>query len=299
MKNISSYISHVDLNRITVTDTNIEATWIVGFYFINMVTTYCSLPSHDLSDGTPDKESHDNLHAGLGLPLETKLKGWPKQRPRGLPPMLTEDLSLENISDIWFNDTKATNHLWKNFTECVAESKVINDAEPIEKPCMYSWVVGLERFLDKSEALTNKIKPQMIFNEGWSAANDNNKLGWVPSDKGSKFAMEWKSVTQPIRSYTLMIMRSYGDKWEGSKLKVEIWSKNKLMASDEIVGFHNKKTSETYNVKMKIGDVRFSSHEQTDVMTSKEIPIGSDLKIIFELVGGNTFKILGMAICDH
>ena len=88
----------------------------------------------------------------------------------------------------------------------------------------------------------------------------------------------------------LFLLRSYGEKWEGSKLKVQAWSGDKLLASDEIIGFHDKNTSETYNIKMKLIDKESAS---------PGIPVGSDLKITFELVGGTTFKISGMAICDH
>ena len=126
----------------------------------------------------------------------------------------------------------------------------------------------------------------MTSNEGWSAADDNNKLGWVPiSGIGSKFTLEFKKISQPIRAVTWMIMRSYGEKWEGSMLRVEVSSGDKIMAKQDIEGTHNKKTSETYNIKMKLeGD---------------GVAVGSDVKITFELVGGATFKISGMAICDH
>lgn len=261
---------------------HIAATWVVAFYFMNLVTTYCSLPFHQ--------------HSGYEQDIvATQLKGGPKHRPDGLPPILTKDLSLEKISELWSSDAKSANNLWKSSAQCAKEGKAANEDEPIEKPCMYSWVVGLERFLDKTQNLEGKLKPQITSNNGWSAANDNSKLGWVPAGNGSKFTMEWKSVTQPVRALTLLIMRSYGEKWEGSKLKVQIWSNEKLMSSDEIVGFHDKHTSETYNVKMKIGVIDSSEQSAVD----KEVPVGSDLKITFELVGGTTFKISGMAICDH
>lgn len=257
---------------------HITASWIVAFYLMNLATTYCSLPL--------------NVHAGHELDtVATQLKGGPKHRPGGLPPKLSGDLSLENISQLWLDDAKATESLWKSVEQCAKEGHAPNGDDLVEKPCMYSWVVGLERFLDKTKNLEGKLKPQITMNEGWSAADDNNKLGWVPAGNGSKFTMEWKSVIQPVRALTLMIMRSYGEKWDGSKLKVQIWSKDKIVASDEIIGYHDKKTSETYNIKMKIGE-----EPSAEV---KEVTIGSDLKITFELIGGNTFKISGMAICDH
>jgi hypothetical protein len=88
-------------------------------------------------------------------------------------------------------------------------------------------------------------------------------------------------------------MRSYGEKWDGSLLDVEVWSENTLVSKNHIEGFHNKTTSETYNIKMNLFD---NDKRQGD---GNGVVIGSDLKIVFTLVGGSTFKISGMAICDH
>ncbi|KAL7495395.1 hypothetical protein ACHAWT_003895 [Skeletonema menzelii] len=289
--------------------THIAMTWVVAFNLFNLVTTYCSLPEIEAESAT---DTIRRLHAGYernsngewdygyqpinGLPhldATKKLVGGPRQKPRGIPPPLTRDLSLEHISDNWRKDSAENAPLWKTIQECIAEGHFDDaiDHDSLPKPCLFSWVVNMERFLDTPKGLNNKLKPYLTSNDGWSAAKDNNKLGWVPtSGLGSKFTLEFKKVAQPVHMMTWMIMRSYGEKWEGSRLKVEAWSGEKLLASDEIVGFHNKKTSETYNIKMKVIDPESAS---------PGIPPGSDLKVTFELVGGTTFKISGMAICDH
>ena len=163
----------------------------------------------------------------------------------------------------------------------------VNEAS-ISKPCIYSWVAKLERKLDNPARLTDRIAKYLTSNEGWSAMDDNNKLGWVPtSGLGSKFTMEFKTIVQPVRVVTWMIMRSYGEKWDGSMLSVEVWSNGTLLAKQDIEGYHDKKTSETYNIKMRLdGEGRGAG-------------VGSDLQINFTLIGGTTFKISGMAICDH
>ena len=56
----------------------------------------------------------------------------------------------------------------------------------------------------------------------------------------------------------------------------------------EITGFHDKQTSETYSVKL---DLRSNGQDGA----SKS----DDLKITIELIGGSTFKIIGMAFCYH
>jgi len=290
---------------------HISMIWVVAFNLMNLVTTYCSLPpavDHSLKGESSIR--HRRHHAGVegiskgvwdygykssklnGLPSlrdSKQLEGGPRQKPRGIPPPLTESLSLEHVTQLWQDDSNANANLWKTSDECKSLGQ-INDNnmghESLPKPCLYSWVANLERRLDNPQRITDKIKPYITSNEGWSAADDNNKLGWVPSSGiGSKFTLEFKKISQPIRAVTWMIMRSYGEKWEGSMLRVEVSSGDKILAKQDIEGTHNKKTSETYNIKMKLeGD---------------GVSAGNDVKITFELVGGATFKISGMAICDH
>lgn len=283
---------------------HISMVWVVAYNLMNLVTTYCSLPTS--SDPSRIHQAHHRHHAGVegesqgvwdyayqpdnGLPTlraTKQLEGGPKQKPRGIPPVLTHDLSLEHITDLWRNESESNAHLWSTYQECVEQDHVNDDVshESLPKPCIHSWVAGLERRLDNPKRLADKIKPFITSNQGWNAVDDNNKLGWVPSAVGSKFVMEWKKVSQRVRAATFLIMRSYGPKWEGSMLRVEIWSGETLVTKKDIEGFHDKKTSETYNIKMKF--------------PGEGIDAGGDVRITFELVGGTTFKISGMAICDH
>ncbi|KAL7548471.1 hypothetical protein ACHAWF_011785 [Thalassiosira exigua] len=285
---------------------HISMVWVVAFNLVNLVTTYCSLPS--LGRGQSYRRQHAGVPSssegkwdyGYGLPPidglpnlrgDKPLEGGPRRKPRGIPPPLTPDLSLEQITRLWTEDAESDARLWRTLEECAAEGRTDNDPGrgALPKPCLYSWVAKLERRLDNPKRLTDKLKPHMTFNEGWGAVDDNNKLGWVPtSGIGSKFTMEWTKVAQPVRAVTWMIMRSYGEKWEGSRLKVDVWSGDTLMATKDIVGFHDKKTSETYNIKMRLDGDQTAGVER-----------GSNLKIAFELIGGTTFKISGMAVCDH
>eukprot|EP00581_Thalassiosira_minuscula_P005440 CAMPEP_0183745746 /NCGR_PEP_ID=MMETSP0737-20130205/66402_1 /TAXON_ID=385413 /ORGANISM="Thalassiosira miniscula, Strain CCMP1093" /LENGTH=775 /DNA_ID=CAMNT_0025981425 /DNA_START=130 /DNA_END=2457 /DNA_ORIENTATION=+ len=293
---------------------HISMVWIVAFNLMNLMTTYCSLPESD-HEHSPKHQIHRRNHAGVqstsdgtwdygyrpidGLPTlrkEKELEGGPKAKPRGIPPPLTDELSLEHITQEWKKDGDSNAHLWNTLKECIDLGHANDDVghETLPKPCIYSWVANLERKLDNPKRLTDKLKPFVTANEGWSAADDNNKLGWVPSSGlNSKFTMEFKSISHPVRAVTWMIMRSYGEKWEGSTLRVQVFSGGTLLASKDIVGFHDKKTSETYNIKMRLDDGTSGGSGGGGAV------LGSDLKITFQLVGGTTFKISGMAICDH
>ncbi len=293
---------------------HISMVWVVAFNLLNLVTTYCSLPKIVQSERR--LRHHDRYHAGVESSSEgvwdygysnstfggdlpalqgtNELAGGPRRKPRGLPPLLTSELSLEHITELWRNESDAASHLWKTYDECLDLGTITNNDEYYDKPCLYSWVANLERKLDNTQRITDRLKPFITSNEGWSAVDDNNKLGWAPtSGIGSTFTLEWKNISQPVRAVTWMIMRSYGEKWDGSLLDVEVWSGNTLVSKNNIEGFHNKTTSETYNIKMNLFD---NDKRQGD---GNGVVNGSDLKIVFTLVGGSTFKISGMAICDH
>ncbi|KAL7435777.1 hypothetical protein ACHAXH_004180 [Discostella pseudostelligera] len=300
---------------------HISMVWVVAYNLMNLVTTYCSLPKVSSNAQQRQRLRHERHHAGVesssegvwdygysnstsGGDLPTlrgtnELVGGPRRKPRGLPPLLTPELSLEHVTELWKNASDANSHLWKTYDECLDLGMITSnpDGETSHdsKPCLYSWVANLERKLDNTKRITDRLKPYITSNKGWSAVDDNNKLGWAPtSGIGSTFTMEWKKISQPVRAVTWMIMRSYGEKWDGSLLNVEVWSDNKLMAKKDIEGFHDKNTSETYNIKMKL----FENDEQKGEVGDGAV-IGSDLKITFTLKGGSTFKISGMAVCDH
>jgi hypothetical protein len=97
-------------------------------------------------------------------------------------------------------------------------------------------------------------------------------------------------------------MKSYGEKWEGSTLKVEAFVDRKIEDGGEqprtpsstnanaeplrileIEGVHDKHTSESYNYKIDLGEER--------------VLAGDVLNVDIRLIGGTTAKIMGMLFC--
>ena len=77
-------------------------------------------------------------------------------------------------------------------------------------------------------------------------------------------------------------MKSYGKNWENSKIAVTVTLNGKEIARDELVGIHDKETSETYTHRI-------------------DLPVSSttiqNAQVTLQHTGGLTFKIMGMAIC--
>jgi len=131
---------------------------------------------------------------------------------------------------------------------------------------------------------------------GWT-----NKLGWVAKKAGAKVVLALDELHQPLRRISLISMKSYGEKWEGSEAKftatVSLKQQNTThhsapVGSDptttttmHVLGSHNSTTSVSY----------------TDVMelSGHGAGVGDGLTLEIELVGGTTFKIQGLMICSY
>ena len=81
-------------------------------------------------------------------------------------------------------------------------------------------------------------------------------------------------------------MKSYGAKWQNSELQVRTWRLQSegpnVVDERRLLGFHGKNTSEMYTEAIEL---------------SEPIPAGAGLKVGVKLVGGTTFKLMGLAVC--
>ena len=120
---------------------------------------------------------------------------------------------------------------------------------------------------------------------------DYKKWGWIPKIIGSKMVMEFPNVTQPIQSISILYMKSYGERWKDSTLRVstlvQTTNSTKLwrdIAPRRIEGKpFQEYASESYSLEKKL---------------DANIHIGDNLRIELELVNGTTFKIMGLTICS-
>lgn len=270
---------------------HLTSSWIFAYNMMNLVSQFCSVSRHVTKDAKAnsirDAENEIKYEAGDGLP---KLKGQsytlktPKRLPQGLPPALSQGASLDDVSKVWRRTSKEL--LLRNVS-CG------NQTSHSTKRCIHSWISHIS-FHTEVE-LNETISPYLVDNLGWKTELQFKKLGLVAA-RGlhSRFSMEFKNLTQPIRSITWMIMKSYGPKWLESLVKVSAFHRQRdandwlevVMDNAEMQGHHEKNTSETYSHTISLGP------NQT------LINIGEDLRITVKVKKGNTFKIMGMAVCS-
>jgi len=250
---------------------HVVSAWTVGYYLLNLVTTYCSLEPVMLSNTAIHNPSE--LQENQSLP-----PGKPKMAPPAhkLPPALTSDLTVGQLSEKW-SRTNETQEL-----ECTTAQDLSS------KQCAFSWIRGISKDSPK-----DTFAPFIVNNTGWSFVKDHGKLGLVAEGANSTTTLEFHNATHPIRSIMIMAMKSYGDRWANSSVRVqafEFQQNNKTMghsplpvASMDISGVHNSETSVSYKYSIPINIEDASSN---------------GIRLTMELVGGSTAKIMGLSVCS-
>jgi hypothetical protein len=276
---------------------HISSMWTMAFYFLHVASVYCSGVNGigNSDDGRADNKGEENYIPGNGLPvLRDKNKillGEPRRTPKILPPVLDHLTSLDTISTKW-QELEASSSFSTDTNKCDLAAQSL---ERRRKPCVFSWVSGLERKFDKRSHLDGRMKPVLLSNHGWGSVEDSGKLGFQANKgTGSMFEMKVKADVLKIQTLNFMVMTSYGEKWKDSMIHVEAfvdrYGQISSPGSDpvkhlDIQGFHYRNTSETYNYKL---DLEEHFVQPNDV-----------LRVRVELKSGSTFKFMGMAFCDH
>ena len=279
---------------------HIVSSWVVAYNMLNIGLTYCTIEPYltqkQNKDTTEEKVQYEAIAPLPALrrrPHQQDIGFKPKGRPYGLPPVLEESLSLENVTALW----KAAPPLQR-----------LTDGETcphnVGPKCPLSWFSGLTK-----EGLNVTIAEWMFVrdaykNTGWGVDQNGKKMGISPKDDGTDAANKAEpkilqllvpQLQHDVTALTLFYMKSYGEKWDGSRIRFSVEARPgntndeskdgsgfvSVRDPDELVGYHGKNTSETYTHRIKLDG----------------IGAGKDVLIGLELIGGTTFKMMGIALC--
>uniref|UniRef100_A0A7S3VCV0 SGNH hydrolase-type esterase domain-containing protein n=1 Tax=Chaetoceros debilis TaxID=122233 RepID=A0A7S3VCV0_9STRA len=311
---------------------HISSIWVVAFNFLNTASVFCERllpePEEVVERNNTDTDAQDNMvgdvhdHdnnptlplayiASHGLPAlrdpGKDLAGAPILPPDGsIPPELMVNLTLDNISSQWQKDANSAmkfSALQCHEHEHEHGHSHSKSGQYVYRPCIYSWIGNMERSFDKVQHMDTRINPFLVTSSdtgGWEANMDYGKLGYAANKEEAMFDLKFENITQTVKTLNFMVMTSYGKKWDGSKVLVEAFVDvnqkgdgqvdslpiAEPRATMEIAGQHEKETSETYNHKLVFED-------------GLEAQVDNTLRIRVKLVGGSTFKFMGMAFCDH
>jgi hypothetical protein len=284
---------------------HIASTWVVAYNLLHLTTSFCSLPTpgrpQDLAKYEP------NL---WGLPILKNDVPQAKNKPRSqippniLPPVLTKELLLEDVTSLWQKEVEVQKALQEQHHSLICKKTDDSSDEhsaTIVK-CPFSWVSNLSLQQNNKTWISEYFKDQSSVWHGWQLSDDGDKIGFVPSDITAsshhdvRMVLDFRFPHQAIRSVTIFFMKSYGDKWRNSELSARVLLNpaadiNQDSASSHLVvlqertilGTHAKNTSEMYT---------------EEVILEDPIEPGNLLQFEARLVGGEMFKIMGLAVCS-
>jgi len=277
---------------------HITSALVVAYNFLNLATTYCSLPS-TLAKSIGDVETANDNPFGYaavnGLPEllgDKTIENGPVSRSLQLPPVLNTNLTLDNLSTKWKDIDAAAALIPESGLQVCDDNTLLK----LNKPCIYAWIAHLPKNPRNKDHINQRMDPVVKKNEGWTAVDEHGKVGYASEVVNSAFMMEFTEIEKPVTSITFMVMTSYGEWWEDSEIRVDIYVMQKgLEINDEteinrsmnIVGYHDRHTSEIFPHTAKLGDAGGVGAK-----------VGDTLQIRIKHLSGKKFKIMGMAFCD-
>ena len=198
---------------------------------------------------------------------------------------------MEDITKLWRQSAAKDRNKQPSCSSKNLDAVHRNDVIPSiqQVKCPFSWVSGLSLQQNNVTWIQEYFQHQSSTWQGWELSEDGNKIGFIPSiamgdKKNANIMILDFTYHQEIQSITFFFMKSYGSKWLNSELEAKIWSsKHQLLEERSMLGTHGKNTSEMYT---------------EEIFLSKPLDAGEKFQLEAKLVGGETFKIMGLAVCS-
>ncbi len=271
--------------------------WAVGFTTMNLVQNYCS---DEYITRTASNTTRSIVHGSVEEVIEASkkddaadndesLKGSIRKHKLYLPPPLTRELLLGSATVSF--DT-ALNDAHKSFVEydCTNYKQ-----EEFFSPCIVKWISTPGGF--RIPQINQFLRTYATNNENWGAENQmkegwGNKIGLATSVANSTLTLRFQKITNSVKTLTFYFMRSYGDKWKDSLVKITV-SRIKENDNAEVV-LENTISGVWENVNATV------SLTLTETMVfEKSFMKGETFTMKVDLISGNHFKIMGIFLCDH
>mmetsp|Transcript_6328 Transcript_6328/g.13084 ORF Transcript_6328/g.13084 Transcript_6328/m.13084 type:complete len:585 (-) Transcript_6328:223-1977(-) len=258
--------------------------WAVAFGCLELLINYCDDEFHA---ATTAKEGGGDLSKEV-ISKESMF----------LPPPLTTKLMMKNIT-AEYDAAIESSHRSQIESGCSAANGDGSSASgSVDKnPCVVSWVSTPGKFSTRD--ITNFFSTYQTSIDSWGVENQNkegrsNKIGWVAKKEKASFSIQFPKVTKKLKTVSIFFMRSWGEKWAGSKAKFTISKPNatgqdtsSVLAVQQIAGVWD---DEEYHVSLTLSET---------ITLSEAVDVGETLDMKVDLVSGTTFKIMGMMICNR
>lgn len=157
------------------------------------------------------------------------------------PPKLSPELLLSTVTSEW-----------QEMAVRARESRSDCKDETLDKiPCTFAFLAGPDATVRTPEQLKNYLLPFLVENKGWNptmehgAGGQVEKLGLLAVGANASMTLRMTNITKEVRTINLQAIKSYGDKWAGSLVRLTVTVEtngNKHSTQFDLQGFHNIKT---------------------------------------------------------
>jgi hypothetical protein len=236
------------------------APWVIAFNLLDSMVHFC-------------QEYSTMLHY---QPSYQKLSV--DQIPAVVPKILLKDLPTKWKANIAAYEEMCKHAPVEGASPCSRNSWLVNKAGRTRTPA----------HMQKALSSMSMDSVQNWSTEGNRAGDGRPRIGWVATAANATFTITVKDTDHDgIMSMSIVAMKSYGRKWEKSRLRVRVWDQGKAgqgpqsqILDVEIEGVHDLPISVYFDHKFYLG--------------TGGILKGNWVKAQFDLIGGTTFKIQGL-----
>lgn len=237
--------------------------WLLFYQFAQTTLMGC----HDYSEVMTNRNATTTTTTTTATTTTTHAR---QLDPRDIPPMDGSTM-YQSIPAAWIN---ATHH-----KKCFSRHS-----------CPYFWIAHRATDIQTKEDVKRVIDSVLVENIGWNEEGNpirKPRPGWVASQPKAVFSIALNVTTLPIHRLTLLYLKSYGTKWEDSRLRITIRIRRPPgiqglpKVKHDLVGYHTSNTSINYEAT-----IPFDAH------------VGDTILVTFHVVGGTTFRINGMLFCQ-
>jgi hypothetical protein len=251
---------------------HISIAWTVLFSFITLMMEACQ-------DGGEDEQA--SLITSERWESEAKLTSL-QDVPWGMSPSkqiggLYRTSDPLSVNQEWLNNLKAK--------EQHCESRT--DSDNSQPMCTYAWFVNKLTGIMNSEHVNQALAGVITSSNGWRALGNfwsKPQLAYIASAKNAEFSLEIP-VTAPTATFTIFSMESYGPKFVGTNLRIDVKvESNNTVTTYNVSGYHEMKTSVIVPHKFQLPGT---------------VNEGETIYFSAILTSGTHFQISGMVFCRN
>jgi hypothetical protein len=243
--------------------------------------------------------------------------------PLGLVPALDAKMTPRDLNTRWRDEETQLRLAQKR--PCLGSSHGSSDRGAYEI-CPFTWVSGH----DQSKNMTwvqQHVVSRLIEPTTWQLETHYTfrKTGLTPPMDDIGATMNFHYVPDsndhhhgPLRTLVIFYLKSYGPNWENSRALFELFASSatlaqsssnvdlmtnersldwRLITQTEVIGHHRRRTSEMYVQELSFDTRGDSGNEISDKGADHPVMDGRALRLQVTLVGGRTFKVMGLAFC--